>query len=228
MTMRTAVLALAALALAAPGEVGAEVLLGRSVEKRPIVAVERGDPKAKRKVLVVGCIHGNECAGIAITKRLERMTPPQGVDLWIVESVNPDGQAAKTRGNAHDVDLNRNFPFGWQPLTSPFYSGPHALSEPESRIAYKLILRLRPAVTIWFHQPLDVVDLSGGNSAVERRFATLAGLPLRQLPRYPGSVSTWQNHTFPGTTAFVVELPAGQVAPAQALRYARAALGVSR
>jgi hypothetical protein len=31
------------------------------------------------------------------------------------------------------------------------------------------------------------------------------------LTRYPGSVVGWQNHTFPGTTAFVVELPAGPV-----------------
>jgi len=46
---------------------------------------------------------------------------------------------------------------------------------------------------------------------VERRFASLVGLPLRRLTRYPGSATGWENHTLPGTTSFVVELPAGRV-----------------
>jgi len=87
----------------------AAVLLGRSWEGRAIRAVEVGDPRGTR-VLVVGCIHRNEPAGIAIAQRLERSSP-RGVDLWIVPVLNPDGRAADTRGNAHGVDLNRNFPW---------------------------------------------------------------------------------------------------------------------
>ena len=49
---------------------------------------------------------------------------------------------------------------------------------------------------------------------VERRFARLVGMRSEQLTRYPGSVAGWEHHTFPGTTAFIVELPAGPV-PAQ-------------
>lgn len=230
--IRAIALALAAFSLAvvAPGA-GAgtrNVLLGRSVQGRAIEAVAVGDPHAARKVLVVGCIHGDECAGIAIARRLEHSSPPKGVELWIVESLNPDGYAAGTRGNAHGVDLNRNFPRGWRPLTGLYDSGPRALSEPESRIAYRLILRVRPTVSIWFHQHGNLVDESGGNLAVERRFAALVGLPTRRLERYPGSVTTWENHALPGTTAFVVELPAGRLAPPQATRFAAAVLGVSR
>jgi predicted deacylase len=62
------------LALALPGGAAAaprSVLLGRSVDGRPIVAFELGDPHAARRVLVVGCIHGNEPAGIAVARRLE-------------------------------------------------------------------------------------------------------------------------------------------------------------
>jgi len=81
------------------------------------------------------------------------------------------------------------------------------LSEPESRIAYHLILRVRPQISIWFHQHERAVDESGGDVAVERRFAALVGLPLRRLPREPGSAVGWENHRLPGTTAFVVELP---------------------
>ena len=156
------------------------------------------------------------------------MRPPAGVDLWIVPVLNPDGVAAETRGNAHGVDLNRNFPWRWQPLGGVFFSGPGPLSEPESRLAYRLILRLRPRVSIWFHQHEDVVDESGGSLAVERRFARDAGLPLARLRREPGSVVTWENHRFPGATAFVVELPAGALSAQQTTRYARAVLDLAR
>ncbi len=217
--------ALAALVLAAPTYSSAgrrHVLLGRSVEGRAIEAVELGDPRSRRKVLVVGCIHGNECAGVAVARRLEQLPPPVGVDLWVIENLNPDGYAAGTRQNAHGVDLNRNFPWRWRPLGGIYDSGPRPLSEPESRIAYRLILRLRPAVSIWFHQHMRLVDESGSDVAIERRFASLVGLPLERLPREPGSVTTWENHRFAGTTAFVVELPAGRLSSGAAARAARA------
>jgi len=173
--------------------------------------------------VVVGCVHGNEPAGIAIAKALHRAPP--GVGLWVIDDLNPDGVAAHTRQNAHHVDLNRNFPWGWRPLGRPGdqqYSGPRALSEPESRLAYALLRRVRPAVTVWFHQPLAVVDEAGGSLAVERHFSLLSGLPLRRLQRYPGSAVGWQNHSLRGSTAFVVELPGGPLARAAARRYARA------
>jgi protein MpaA len=188
-----------------------EVVLGRSEQGRPIVAWETGDPTAKRTVLVVGCIHGNEPAGIAIANAVARARIPAGTDLWVIPDLNPDGVAAGTRQDGRGVDLNRNFPYRWQPLQGIFYSGPRALSERESRIAYNLIRRIRPTTSIWFHQHLGVVDESGGDVRVERHFARLVGMRTERLPRYPGSVAGWANHTFPGTTSFVVELPPGPV-----------------
>jgi protein MpaA len=203
--------------------------LGRSVQGRLITAVEFGDPTAARKLLVVGCIHGDEPAGIAIARQLERLTPPAGTDVWVVENLNPDGTAAGTRQNADGVDLNRNFPYVWQPLESPgglMYSGPAALSEPESKLAVDFLNRVRPTVSIWYHQHEDLVDLSGGDASLEQRYAAMVGLRAQQLPRYPGSVTSWANQAFPGSTAFVVELPAGAVSQTAADRYASAALEV--
>jgi protein MpaA len=203
--------------------------LGRSTDGRRIDAVEVRGAHASRVALVVGCIHGDEPAGIAVARALARGPAAVGLDLWIVPDLNPDGVAAHRRGNAHRVDLNRNFPYGWRPLGPPGsqqYAGPHALSEPESRLARRLIRRLRPSVTIWFHQPLGVTDLSGGDPSIERRFAALSGLPAQRLTRYPGSAPTWQDHRFRGTTAFVVELPR-RVGPAAVARYAAAARAVS-
>ncbi|MDX6413549.1 MAG: murein peptide amidase [Gaiellaceae bacterium] len=190
-------------------------IAGQSIDQRPIELIERGDPDSPRKLLVVGCIHGDEPAGIAVTERLESTPLPPETDVWIVENANPDGFARSTRTNADGVDLNRNFPWHWRRQDLPgnrHYSGPHPLSEPESRLLARLVLLLRPSVSIWFHQPYGLVDESGGNVAVERRFATVAGLPLRRLARYPGGVTNWENARLPGSTAFVVELPGGNPA----------------
>jgi len=206
---------------------GAHVVhLGRSVQGRTIDAYEVGNPSGT-KVLVVGCVHGNEPAGIAVARRLEQLAPPD-LDLWIVPVLNPDGRAANTRGNAHGVDLNRNFPYHWKPLDGVYESGPRPLSEPEARIAYRLILRLHPAVSVWFHQHLNLVWASGGSSAVEHRFARVSGLPYRSLPPLPGSAIDWQNHLLLGTTAFAAELPAGRPSARAVERYARAVLAAPR
>ena len=182
-------------------------VIGHSVLGRPIVATVSGDPQAPDRFLVIGCVHGNEPAGVRVARRLLASSRPRDAALWVVPSLNPDGLAAGTRGNARGVDLNRNFPFAWRPLDGLEYSGAHPLSEPESRAAWRLIRRLRPDVTIWFHQPFGLVDRSGGNPVIERRYAELSGLPLVGLRRYPGSASSWQNHALPRSTAFVVELP---------------------
>jgi protein MpaA len=204
------------------------VVLGRSLQARPIAAYELGDPGNARKVLVVGCIHGNECAGIAILDRLRLLGPLAGVDLWLVPYVNPDGHAAGTRGNARGVDLNRNFPWRWRSLGGVNFSGAGPGSERETRIAMSLILRLRPKVTIWFHQHLNMVVLTAGNLGLQRRFARLAGLRAGRLPRYPGTATGWSNATIAGTTAFVVELPAGRLSPRAVARLARAVREVAR
>jgi protein MpaA len=110
-------------------------VLGRSADGRAIRVVRIGQAKAEDRVLVVGCIHGNECAGISIARWLERVTPPPDAQLSMIEDLNPEGFAAGTRQNGRGVDLNRNFPWHWGPLEHPgglHYSGTGPLSEPES------------------------------------------------------------------------------------------------
>jgi protein MpaA len=214
---------LALLALAA----AAVHLVGHSVQGRPIIAYELGDSTAARSVLVVGCIHGNECAGTAVVDQLRRLGPLEGVDLWLVPDANPDGRAAGTRGNARGVDLNRNFPHHWRRLGGAFYSGPRPASEPETRALMRLIRRVRPTVTIWFHQHLNMVVLTRGNLGLQRRFARLAGLRTGYLPGLSGTATGWSNATFPGTTAFVVELPAERLSARATARITRAVRIVS-
>lgn len=116
----------------------------------------------------------------------------------VLPTLNPDGLAAGTRGNARGVDLNRDF---------------YARTQPETRYAISLIRRVRPRVTIWFHQPERRVRAWGPSRAVARRFASFLDGVLRyaSVPWPAGSAPNWQNHAFPRDSSFVVELPPGPV-----------------
>jgi protein MpaA len=194
---------------AATAEPAAVQQLGRSYEGRPIEVARVGNASSPLRVLVVGCIHGNECAGLAVTRRLLARAGAIPIDLWVLPNLNPDGLAHLTRGNAHGVDLNRDF---------------DTFSQRESRIARELIRRMRPDVTIWFHQPQAVVRAWGRSRATARRYAQLAGEPYRSLEWPPGAATRWQNGL--GQTAFVVELARGPLSPAAAGRHVRAILGL--
>jgi murein peptide amidase A len=204
----------------------AVLVVGYSSAHRPIELVHVAGPGPR--VLVVGAIHGNETAGVAIVDALRRTHPH--ADLWLVPTLNPDGIAAGTRQNAHGVDLNRNFGAGWRrsgSRWSTYYSGPRAWSEPETRIARSLILRVRPRVTVWFHQHLDEVWAYGRSSAVGRRYARLSGLPYAHHRWLAGSATNWQNHLAGRGASITVELPAGRLDAAAVGRHVRAVLGLA-
>jgi len=207
----------------------ASLLFGHSAQDRPLRAERVGEGPVK--VLVVGSIHGNETAGTAVLARLRRSAPPPGVELWLVDSVNPDGVRRGTRQNARGVDLNRNFGRRWAGggrAFDTYFPGRRAFSEPESRAVRRLVRRIRPSLTVWYHQHMRLVNLSSGaDPRVVRAYARRVGLPTRKLPNYRGTATSWQNHTFPGTSAFVVELPAGPLRAASARRHARAVLAAA-
>jgi N-acetylmuramoyl-L-alanine amidase len=206
---------------------GGEVI-GRSAEGRPIRALRVGSPRARVKLLVVGAVHGNEPAGRAVVDRLRRSRPPRGTALWLIEDANPDGSAAGARHNANGVDLNRNFPYRWRHQDGVYESGPEPASEPETQAIQRFVERERPRVTLWYHQALRMVVKSTGDAALERLYSRRSGLPRRRLPRYHGTAVSWQNTSFRGDTAFVVELPGGPPAAGTVHRHARAALSLAR
>lgn len=225
-------LAALAAATAASAAASHREVIGRSVQGRAVHALRIGPADAARTVLVVGCVHGTERAGEAITRRLRSSEPPAGSALWLIDQANPDGCRAGTRQNAHGVDLNRNAPWHWRatgPPGSVFYAGPHARSEPETRALLTFITRIRPTVTIWYHQQAALVDDPGRHRAIPRRYARTAGLPFKPYPqRLPGIFTGWQNAELPHTTAFVVELPPGSLTPVALRRHVRAVLGTAR
>src|SRR5215211_7272974 len=233
----TVALVLAMLAGSLAQEAGAasrHVKFGQSVHGTKLVAVQVGDPNAKRTGLVVGSIHGDETEGHEIVHILRhRYRDARRVNLWIVKTVNPDGVAANTRKNAHGVDLNRNFSYRWQGGVSPssgYYPGPHAFSEPESRAVRRFTKRIEPNVTIWYHQPWGSVLLPcHGPARVQKRYARIARFPTERCrgQNLHGTATSWQNHRLSGR-AFVVELRGGELPNHRARRHARAAVKVAR
>jgi protein MpaA len=205
--------------------------LGASVQGRPIKLVRIGDPAAPRKVLVVGSIHGDEPAGRGIVDLLRVAAAPPGAELLLVRNLNPDGLQRRTRQNARGVDLNRNSSQGRRFLGGPgsrYYAGPRPFSEPETRAIRALILRERPAVTIWYHQPFGLVDRpEAGGDALTRAYARLSGLPARRLAPRPGSMSRWQNARVRAGSSIVVELPGGPLGLAAARRHADSVLALA-
>jgi protein MpaA len=188
--------------------------------------VRVGDRTSPRKLLVVGVIHGNEAAGLRVTRALRSLGGVAGADVWVVDSVNPDGVAHGRRQNARGVDLNRNFGRRWRRSTrgGAYYSGSRPFSERESRIVRRWVERIRPVVTVWYHQPWGAVLMPcRGPAPVERAYAKAARFPAKRClgAGLRGTATSWQNHALPGTRSFVVELPGRGVTAREARRHAR-------
>jgi hypothetical protein len=210
----------------------ARIGIGRSVQGRPIVAVRRGSATAPHVVLVIGQMHGSEPRGRDVVRDLLAQPVPVGLQVWTISTLNPDGAARGTRRNAHQVDLNRNFPDGWSPRYTNlvYYPGPRAASEPETRAAMAFLDRLRPELVVSLHQAFNSVDVGNPKTRLwSGRLAAAFGLRTTAVPcRGPcaGTMTGFYNRRYAGY-AVTVELPA-TVSAARAITYARATLRVAR
>jgi protein MpaA len=189
------------------------VVVGTSVQGRDIVAVHRWADGATRPTMVIGSMHGDERAGSRVVRRLRELPLPDGSDLWLVPTMNPDGAAAGRRTNARGVDLNRNFPRHWVSAgagTSK-WSGPSPASEPETQAVMGLLRQVRPRTVVVVHQPLFGVDSYRAKSmTLVRRLGRELDLPVRSFDCHGGchgTLTDWHNARLPGR-AVTVELGA--------------------
>lgn len=215
-----------------PADYLGEEVIGTSVEGRPITAWHRGDDGGV-VVLIVGVIHGDEDAGIPILDRLGFESLPDGLDLWLLPALNPDGVANQVRGNGNGVDLNRNFPYDWGPIEEPGhwqYAGTGPASEPETAAFVEFAQQIRPTLTIWYHQDLFCLTPSKGRDRPLREaYSQISGLPFATVTggTYTGVAATWVRNEVPDAMSFIVEL--GPSVPDDELeRHVAAVLEVSR
>ncbi|MCV7229072.1 DUF2817 domain-containing protein [Mycolicibacterium komossense] len=165
-----------------------------SVQQRPIRMKTLG--KGPRKVLFVGGIHGDETEGAYTTDELPKAfldaNLADAVTLTILEDVNPDGRAARTRDNANGVDINRNFPAN----NFDQSNGGTPLSQPESQALSATIDRVQPNLILVMHSwaGKEFVNFDGPAQEVAERFADIAHLPVEASSEFaptPGSLGSY-------------------------------------
>lgn len=193
--------------------------IGLSVQGRPIECLSldhRADADGIT-VMFIATIHGNEPAGTPLLHRLLRQasldpSPPWMRDrrLILIPVANPDGCAADHRGNAHGIDLNRNFPAA--SFASRRRHGSQPLSEPESRALHEAIVHHKPDRIVSIHQPIACIDYDGPAGTLAQVMADALPddhrLPVRKLGAYPGSLGSFAGEDL-GIPIITVELPAG-------------------
>lgn len=239
MSLRRLVLALLSAALLAAGlpvvaptskaaESMAQTTIATSLRGRPIRSIHLGPADAPVRLVVLGQMHGDEPAGRRIVELLTRRSLPEGVQLWLVSTMNPDGAARHSRTNAEGVDLNRNFPSRWQrtKIRSLYFSGYWAASEPETKGMMRFLTSVRPTAVISFHQAYGMVDDSSAHSrAAARQLGRLLGMRVGEVPcrgTCRGTMTSWVEQTLEAV-AVTVELRA-KVTPAGARRAASSVL----
>ena len=160
-------------------------------EGRAIRLVRVGDPAAPRKVLVVGCIHGNERAGLAITKALRAPSRRAGVAAAAARrrsTPTAAGAAARAATRAASTSTATSRAAG-APLGGVFESGRGRRRSPRRARSSGSILRERPSVSIWYHQAPRLGRPAARRRADARCGATRAraGCPPRSSPLLPGT-----------------------------------------
>ena len=196
------------------------VVVGKSVRGRSIVASVFGS--GKKRVMVLGGIHGDEPTTAVLAKALAatlaRDPISSGPTVIILSEVNPDGLADGTRINASGVDINRNFPSSSWRSDYPdanHYPGSEPATEPETRAVIDLIKRFPPDILITLHAALGCMNWDGPGADTAAMMAGINEYPLCQSLGYetPGSLGTLAgiDMKIPTVTIELRAVPAGDL-----------------
>lgn len=163
--------------------------IGKSLEGRDIWAIKISDnvrvDEVEPVILVNGMHHAREVMTPEITTDMvEYLTTNYGVksevtdwinntEVWVIPMFNVDGnnkvwtEDPMWRKNARGkfgVDLNRNYPSGWNSCNGSSsweyaqdYRGPSAASEPETQNMMKFVGSIKPVFDISYHSYSEIV-----------------------------------------------------------------------
>ena len=173
--------------------------LAKSVKGRSISMLTAGY-EGGTAVVVVGSIQGDQSPTTdliqAVINNLERNQTliPRDVAFYFIPSINPDGNAANSRFNANNVDLNRNWDTAdWKsnaavpgsPSGKAGAGGPRPFSEPETQALSDLLLRLKRTSTlrvVIFHtsvnSPNEVYAGGDRSKTAANNYATVMGYAI--------------------------------------------------
>ncbi|MDD3594427.1 MAG: DUF2817 domain-containing protein [Candidatus Gastranaerophilales bacterium] len=151
-------------------------------------------------ILFVGVTHGEEPqGGFLISEFLEeirRNKPSFKNHLYFLPCLNPDGKAVNKRGNANDVDLNRNFRTeNWieTVFEDGLISGTCPQSEPETCFLTQIIEDYNFDVILSIHAPFRVVNFDGPAKKIAEEISKITNYPVQEDLGYPtpGSFGTF-------------------------------------
>jgi len=163
--------------------------IGKTLEGRDILAMKISDnprvDEAEPVVLVNAMHHAREVMTPEITtdmidvltsnygKNAETTSWVNGAEIWVVPMFNLDGNDKMWNGNSmwrkntrngHGVDINRNYPAGWNSCSGSSgstsaqdYRGTGPASEPETQAMMNLVASIKPVFNISYHSYSEIV-----------------------------------------------------------------------
>ena len=188
--------------------------LGGSVKGTPLeLEIFGNGPDA---MLIFGGIHGDEptSATVALALLSHLREHPEvcaGRTIAVLPVANPDGLAAGTRGNAHGVDLNRNFPANnWK--KNGKRNGAAPASEPETQALMRALLVVQPNRIVSIHsidRGRHCNNYDGPAATLASHMAEHNGYEVKPTMGYPtpGSFGSWAGIDR-GIPTITLELPA--------------------
>ncbi|MBA2403403.1 MAG: zinc carboxypeptidase [Bdellovibrionales bacterium] len=164
-------------------------VVGKTLEGRDILALKISDnptvDEAEPAILVNAMHHAREVMTPEITTDMvEYLTENYGrtdevtkwvneTAIWVIPMFNLDGNNKmwtensmwrKNTRNGHGVDINRNYPTGWNSCngssastSAQDYRGTAAASEPETQAMMNLVSSIKPVFNISYHSYSEIV-----------------------------------------------------------------------
>lgn len=207
---------------------------GTSVQGRPLVFAEFGNPSSPNTTLILSMVHGDEITPLYLGLQLAQYLKSHPDEharshVVIAPMVNPDSffRTPRTRTNARGVDVNRNFATSdwsaralkaWQikhRKDPRRYPGSAPRSEPETVFQEELIRQVRPQKILTVHSPLNHLDYDGPSAISLSQFPrdyVRECLKLRQQLKavhsgfFPGSLGNYAGREL-GIPTLTLELP---------------------
>ncbi|KAF3445470.1 hypothetical protein FNV43_RR10646 [Rhamnella rubrinervis] len=185
--------------------------IGRSVNGVPLWVIEisnkPGEEEAEPAFKFIGNVHGDEPLGRELLMLLadwicnNYMKDPlatlivENVHLHILPSMNPDGFSLRQRGNANNIDLNRDFPDQFFPMNDDESS-----RQPETKAIMKWMREMRFTASASLHGGALVANYPWDGTQDKRR--NYYACPDDATFRFLASVYSRAHHNMSLSTEF--------------------------
>ncbi len=153
-----------------------------------------------KNILFIGVTHGEEPQGKFLIENFIREIKEKNLsfknNLFFIPCLNPDGFEKKQRGNANNVDLNRNFKTkNWIKTTfdDGTTSGEKPFSEKESLFLGEIVDKYKFDIILSLHAPFEIVNFDGNAKDIAEKISEIINYPVQESIGYPtpGSFGTF-------------------------------------